>query len=517
MIVCAINRKQIMLELKTSENYYRAIFDNRGAAVAIIDENMRITLANKECEKLLGYSIPDLCGVNITKFIHRNDLDKVIKYHQSWRINNDKTSQYQYQIRLINTQKKVVEALITEALIPGTKNSVLNIADISELQRVTRARQILSNCNMAVVHAEDEKSLLDTVCTNIVKLGGYKFAWIGYTDASGDIVLQTCVGSGVDERYIQNLKEYNAETFIPECMIFEALNTSGPVICRNLAVECKHMFYQEYFAEFKFNSHIALPLLADSEGKPIGIIHIIAGDDDCFDEKEVNLLKEMAGDLAYGIAHFRTRVERDKALDRLKQSLNKQQQILRQTVGALSAAMENRDPYTAEHQRRVADLACAIAREMKYSEDRIHCIDVAGTLHDIGKSIIPSEILTRPGHLSNLEFDLIKTHSQLGYEIIKDIEFPWPVAEIILQHHEKLDGSGYPNGLIGDDILIEVRILTVADVIEAMASHRPYRPALGIDIALEEINQQRGIFYDADVVDACIRLFEEKEYKMKPN
>jgi len=198
----------------------------------------------------------------------------------------------------------------------------------------------------------------------------------------------------------------------------------------------------------------------------------------------------------------------------LEKNIQKMQKMLSQTVSSLATALEINDPYTAGHQRKMGRLATAIAKEMSFSNDQIEGISVAANLHDIGKINVPSEILSKPGKLSEIEWQFIKTHSQAGYEIIKEIEFPWPVADIVLQHHERIDGSGYPRGLAGDEILIGARILAVADVIEAMASHRPYRPSLGLNIALEEISQNKGILYDPEVVDACLKLFKEKGYQL---
>lgn len=188
---------------------------------------------------------------------------------------------------------------------------------------------------------------------------------------------------------------------------------------------------------------------------------------------------------------------------------------LRGVIYALTMTVEYRDPYTAGHQQRVSDLACAIAKEMGFSEDKIMGIRMAGALHDIGKIVIPVEILSKPGRLSKTEFDLIKNHSQVGYDILKSIKFPWPIAQIVLQHHEKMDGSGYPNGLLGKEILIEARILRVADVVEAMASHRPYRPARGIDKALEEISINKGKLYDVEAANACLKIFKEKKFELQ--
>jgi len=179
------------------------------------------------------------------------------------------------------------------------------------------------------------------------------------------------------------------------------------------------------------------------------------------------------------------------------------------TIEAMALTVETRDPYTAGHQRRVSDLARAIATEMDISENRVQGIRLAGVIHDIGKISVPGEILSKPGRISKHEFGIIKEHPTVGYNILKTVDFPWPIAQIVLQHHERFDGSGYPNGLSGEDILLEARIMAVADVVEAMASHRPYRASLGTDMALKEIAKNRGILYDAQVVEVCLRLFNK--------
>jgi putative nucleotidyltransferase with HDIG domain len=196
-----------------------------------------------------------------------------------------------------------------------------------------------------------------------------------------------------------------------------------------------------------------------------------------------------------------------------EQSLEQRQAALVQTIKSMAVALEKRDPYTAGHQHRVAQLSTAIAGQLGLDEDQIEGILLGTMIHDLGKIYVPSEILNRPGRLTHAEFEIIKTHSQVGYDIVKDIDFPWPVAQMILQHHEKLDGSGYPNGLKGDEILLEARIIVVADIVEAMSSHRPYRPALGMEAAIEEISKQRGKTLDADVVDACVRLVNENGFR----
>lgn len=215
--------------------------------------------------------------------------------------------------------------------------------------------------------------------------------------------------------------------------------------------------------------------------------------------------------------NYRKQVAGEMEMARLRGNqllMEKLRKTLGGTIQVVSRAVEMRDPYTAGHQRRVADLARAIAAEIGMSADGIDFVRIAGTIHDIGKISVPAEILSKPTKLSDIEFNLIKEHAQAGYDILKNIEFPWPVSDVVHQHHERMDGSGYPQGIKGGDLLLESRILAVADVVESMASHRPYRPALGIDAALEEIKKNRTVLYDPEVVDICLQLFREKGYRL---
>jgi PAS domain S-box-containing protein/putative nucleotidyltransferase with HDIG domain len=207
---------------------------------------------------------------------------------------------------------------------------------------------------------------------------------------------------------------------------------------------------------------------------------------------------------------YRLQIEEER-----EDSLRKVQKTLDGTVAALASLSEQRDPYTAGHQQRVAQLACAIAHEMNLSHNLIEGLKVIGWLHDIGKMTIPAELLCKPCQLSEYEFNIIKVHPQNAFDILKDIEFPWPVAKAVFQHHERLNGSGYPSGSLGNDIILEARILAVADVTEAISSHRPYRPALGVEKALEEISRNSGFLYDQNIVDACLTLFRKRSFGFK--
>jgi PAS domain S-box-containing protein/putative nucleotidyltransferase with HDIG domain len=250
--------------------------------------------------------------------------------------------------------------------------------------------------------------------------------------------------------------------------------------------------------------------LNELKTKGRAVFDAVFGKDGAHIPVEVNSSIIDIGGKQFVLSVARDITERKRAEERLRESFTKLAKTFEQTVESLASIAEMRDPYTAGHQVRVAKLACEIASEIGMSEEQVNAIRTAALIHDIGKIIVPSEILNKPGTLSVLERSFVEAHAQASYEVLKTIEFEFPIAEIILQHHEKLDGSGYPQGLSGDSILKEARVLTVADIVEAMASYRPYRPALPLKTALEEISSHRGTLYDADVVDACLRLFLEK-------
>ena len=234
-----------------------------------------------------------------------------------------------------------------------------------------------------------------------------------------------------------------------------------------------------------------------------------------FCETTVIPLRDEQGNInaVFGVSHDIT--EHKRAEKELQKSYHTLRDTMIATVNTLASTVEMRDPYTAGHQRRVTILACAMAEEMGLTEEQFDGIRMAGLVHDIGKFSVPVEILNKPGRISETEFSIIKHHSQAGYNVLKEIEFPWPVAQIVLQHHERLDGSGYPQGLKNGGIMLEAKILAVADVVEAMASHRPYRPSLGTDAALEEIVRNQGILYEPEIVDTCKKLFTEQSFEFE--
>ncbi len=378
------------------------------------------------------------------------------------------------------------------------------------VSKVNLELTMLSECIHAVVRATDETDLVRQICRTIVEVGGYRMAWFGFVEHDEARSVRPIAKAGRDDGYLEQIAISWADAGPGQEPTGRAIRNGQPVVEINRRENAGSAPWQEKALERGFGSSIALPLRGD--GQVFGALSIYARDPDAFDLTETQRLHEVSADLAYGIIALRIREERNRAAGELQANLEKLEVALEGTVKVVASTVEVRDPYTAGHQRRVASLAKKIATRMALPESEIEGIYMAGLVHDLGKIYVPAEILSKPSRLSGIEFNLIRTHPQVGYDLLKTIEFPWPIAEIVYQHHEKINGSGYPRGLSGDDILLEAKILTVADVVEAMASHRPYRPSLGIERALEQITRNRTILYDPEVVDTCLGLFEQGEF-----
>lgn len=364
------------------------------------------------------------------------------------------------------------------------------------LRRFNRALQTLSNGNEALVRARDEESLLEDMCSVLVRFGGYQAALIAVdSDQSRRIAWASApqTGAALKEASIASLDAgHLARTF----------TASRPSVLHGRD-SLEDLLRGEMERE-GLESILSLPI--GDQGGRFGLLTIFSTDPAEFDPDEMKLLEELAGDLSYGVHTLRLRADRRRHHERLTKAMES-------AIQSLASALELRDSYTAGHQRRVAELAVAIGRHLGLPEEQIRGLYLAGVVHDIGKIYVPAEILTRPGRLSAVEFALVKTHVDAGYEILKGIDFPWPIAEIVRQHHENLDGSGYPRGLKGDEILLEGRILSAADMVEAITNHRPYRPALGLDFALKELRAASGTRFDPVVVEACVHVFEKGAFQ----
>lgn len=506
----AFKRKAQIEELEQLEKYYHTVFENTGLPAFIVGENMEVLQSSRNWEGIFGYSRNELEGTKWTACLPKEEMEKVKNYHYIRREEHNNVPQ-KYTAHVIDKFGRTRDCLVNVAIIPGTKNSAVTLSDITQYNRIGRALKVTTAINTAQLHAENEQTLLENVCQKIVDIGRYRFAWIGYISNDAQQTMIPAAYAGFEDGYLSLLK-FNCKQMKNYDDYYTPNQIGRPYVCRNIVKDPDFPPWKEEAFKRGYKAFTCIPLNLGGEPER-AIMAIYSGEEDVFDEEEVALIKETAEDLVFGIKYLRNRIGRAKTAEKLENSLRQKDNLLLEIVDALAASVEAKDPYTAGHQKRVGALTKAIALKMKLPEKDIDGISIAGSIHDIGKIQIPSEILCKPGTLLGEEFSLIKTHSKAGYDIIKNIDFPYPVADILLQHHERLDGSGYPKGLHDENILLGAKIVAVADVVEAISAHRPYRPALGIDRALEEIERMKGIQFDKQVVEICLSLFREDGFK----
>jgi PAS domain S-box-containing protein/putative nucleotidyltransferase with HDIG domain len=450
-------QKQAEEALHQSEEKYRTILENIEDGYYEVDLNGNFTFFNASVCRILGYPQEEMMGMNNRQYIDAENAKKIFQAFNEVYRKGKPGRVVDYEIIRKDGTKRYIE--VSVSLQKNSSGKPIGFRGIS--RDITERKQT----EELVIESEARfRTLVENASDGIFVQIDYRFAYI-------NPVMLHIFGA---ERPEQLLGQLVMDRFHPDFreLVRERL--------RLLNEEKKHVSLLEQIYLRLDGSQVrvevsAMPIIYDGKNGAVVFVRDIT--------------------------------ERKQSFERMKKAL-------RATVQAISLTVEMKDPYTSGHQQRVADLARAIATEMGLSTDRQDFIRTASTIHDIGKIAIPSEILSKPTKLTDLEFNFIKTHAHSGYDILKDIEFPWPVADVVFQHHERLNGSGYPQGLKGNDILLEARILSIADVVEAIAFHRPYRPAVGINLALEEISENKGILYDADAVDACLKLFREKGYTL---
>lgn len=407
----------------------------------------------------------------------------------------------------------VGDAAFEQSLYPVPDSGLTRIymLDISarkahelKLDRINRQLLTLRNINEYLLSARSEDALYHFVCAELQGLEGVVGTVIALKQP--DYCLRPVAWAGFSDAMISGILIRWDESGLGGGVMGEAAREGKPAVITDIASDARYAPWCETVRDWQLQSAAAVPLL--SGGETVGVLAIYSGQRDAFGAEFTDFLSEVANDIAVGVHSLRLDANLHTTLAHLRSSMNS-------TVEAIVRMTELRDPYTASHERRVAQLACAIGKEMRLPERQLEGLRVISYLHDIGKIAVPAEILSKPTRLTAIEFAMVKLHVEAGYDILKNLEFPWPVAQAVLQHHERLDGSGYPRGARGEDIILEARILMVADVFEAMASHRPYRPAIGQQSALAEIDSNRNKFYDGRVVDSCLRLFNENRFSFE--
>jgi PAS domain S-box-containing protein len=448
--------RKITQELLSAKQHFQIILERMKEGILEIEADGRIISVNASARFLTGLSESDLLGTRFATLFaeeHQAQITELLKQ-------NCKTK----EISEINEESPVLfcERLVVLNLIPLQDHVVIIINDITERKR----KELELRESQALIG-----SLVDNMLDAAVIIdqnGKTLFA----NNAAAELIGMTSPQDAVGIR---------VKDFIhPDCM--------KSAIRNYLMVKRRHA---RFLNEYK----IITPDGQEKDVEGLGTNIIFEG-------------------MPAHIVTLRDISERKSAEKEIRDGIIRLSNNLEETVISLASAFEMKDPYTAGHQRRVSEIVSAIALEMDMEQESFQGLRLASLVHDIGKINVPTEILSKPGKLTEPEFQLIRTHSEAGYDILKKINFPWPISKIVLQHHERMDGSGYPNGLSGQEILLEARIIAVADVIEAMATHRPYRASLGIEKALEEIEKNRGRLYDKDVADTCLHLFRSGKFRL---
>lgn len=380
--------------------------------------------------------------------------------------------------------------------------------DHDEMQRRAWALQANSRTNQALVQASDERELLQAVCDAIVADQRYPLALICGLSDMQQSRLQILSAAGNARAYAGQLEiSWDERTAEGQGPIARCIRQGSTISLGQLQKNRDFQPWKDAALSFGLQAIVAIPLVAGPD--LIGALAVYAGEAHSFGPVEVQVFEELTRNVQFGIQSRRTRVAYQQSLQEQASQAQLLENALENALAAIASVLEQRDPYTAGHQKHVAQLAVLIGQEIGLPQQRLRGLYLSGVVHDLGKIEVPAEILSKPSRLHPVEFALVKRHPEVGYNILKNIDFPWPIADIIRQHHEYLDGSGYPLGLSGEDILLESRILTVADIVESMSSDRPYRAALGISQAIAQIQLMRDKQLDPDVVDACIRVLEQ--------
>ncbi len=449
---------------KLAEERYRILFEATGTALIVIEQDGTILLANAETTRMFGYSLDEIEG-NKTwmTYIHPGDLEAALSKNRIQSITPE-SAPLNFELRAIDKPGNTKHVFACVAIVPKTTQYIVSLIDITALRKTEEQLQYAEKRYEDIVEQAVEGIIQMTAKGRILMANAALARMLGY-ESPREMISKV---KNVGERLMVDPQKWHK--------FVRLLRSQGVLKAFEAELYCKD--------ESKIWVQQSARIVYDERSGRIR----------CFEA--------FIEDISY----------RKKAEAEIRHILDKQEKALTNTVQTISRMSEIRDPYTTGHQRRVTQLASAIAHEMQLDQSHIEALNTASILHDIGKAYVPAEILTKPGKLTDAEMGLVKNHPGVGYDIVRQIDFQGPIAEIILQHHERLNGSGYPNGLKGDTILLEARILAVADVVEAIASDRPYRPALGIEKALDEIANNRGVLYDADAVDACLRLCQQKGF-----
>ena len=505
--------------LAQMEARYRGLLEAAPDGMVVVNQGGEIVLLNVQAEKHFGYRRDELLGQKVTNIIPEGFAERLIA-DGTRTAAEALAQQIGTGIELYGLRKDGSEFPIEIMLSPlESAEGILVTAAIRDItvqkerehhiKAQNWALRAYADAALALAPTHDSQELLQAVCNAIVRESIYVLAWIGIAEDGLDKPIRVAASAGSAVSFLHGLHLSWSEN---------GPAGKGPTgICirtgelQNIPdSETSKVFapWRERATQSGIRSGVCIPLRV--EGGWRGVLGIYAASPNAFESPAIEVFQHLAEQIVHGVHALDQGLALSAGHIALANTQRQLTEALSAMVAPMVAAMEMRDPYTAGHESRVADIAVAIGKEMCWSEERLHGLRVAAQVHDIGKISIPAEILTKPTRLTAGEWALIREHPETGYTILKDIPFAWPIAEIVREHHERLDGSGYPRGLKADEILPEAKILAVADMVEAMASHRPYRPAIKLNIVLQQLQKDAGSLLDAEAVRVCAALFRQK-------
>jgi PAS domain S-box-containing protein len=470
---------------------------------------------NPAAEAMTGYSREELIDMDISMLHPEQERERIQTEMRS-------AGQYpadQSGFHILRKDGRLVPVLISSSeplLLAGRSLEICEFSDITEreerehrLAAQNWALRAYAEAALALTPARTSQELLQAVCGAIVRESIYVLAWVGIAEDGPDkkIRIAAAAGSAVSFLYGLHLS-WSEDDPAGKGPTGICIRTGELQSILDLEISGDFAPSRERAMQSGIRSGVCIPLRVESGWR--GALVVFAARPNAFEAPAIEVFQHLAGQIVHGVHALDQGLALDAGHIALANMQRQLTEALSAMVAPMVAAMEMRDPYTAGHENRVTDIAVAIGKEMRWPEERLHGLRVAAQVHDIGKISIPAEILTKPTRLTAGEWALIREHPETGYTILKDIPFAWPIAEIVREHHERLDGSGYPLGLKGEAILLEARILAVADMVDAMASHRPYRPAIALETVLKEIESEAGTMLDAEAVRVCAALFREK-------
>ena len=511
-------RKEAEKALHKSEERFRSLVESSSDWIWEVNEQAVYTYSSPQVHDLLGYAAEEIIGKTPFALMPPDEADRVKAIFSTLAAESKplrllENANLHKDGRTVFLETSANPFFDSQGVCKGYRGIDRDISERKQaqarIQTLTRIYATLSYTNTTIVRAGNRDELFREICEGAVRYGKFAMAWIGLVDETAHRVVPVW-HSGAEDGYLTDIVISTDDVPQGRGPTGSAVRENRVITVEDFATDARMLPWREAALKRGYHGSAGLPLRF--RGKVIGTLTLYSGEPNYFDNDLLALLEEISVDISFALDNFEREALRQHAEEERAAALIKLKNSLDGSIQMAAAVTEMRDPYTAGHQQRVARLATAIAREMGLSGEQVDGVHFGSLIHDVGKISIPAEILSRPGRLTEIEFMLIRTHPEAGYGMLKGIDFPWPVARMILQHHERLDGSGYPSGLKGDEIILEAKILVVADVVEAMSSHRPYRPGLGIEAALEEIERGRGVYYDPQVVDVCMRLFRSKKF-----